>query len=383
MESATAVRLPQAQPAASRPRWYRADNIRYLLLFNVILEHMITQTGCSVNGLMNLVVVWTRMVTMPTFCFISGYFSKKTDKCYQTAIAEFLIPYLIFNGVFVLCFGSGANNFFSPTFLYWYMMCMFFWKLLVKALSQIKFIVPISLAVALLVGIYSDVGEFLSLSRTLVFLPYFMVGYFMSREDIRKIENLNKGLVLAVTLVVMALWGWLNMSYADGSGVLGLFETFSVGGGRERVVLNAHGFDIDFYYNWKPYGVYGFWGATEASQFAVWKGILMRLAGYGVSAVLIVAMFCLVPDRSLPIIRDGGRRTMTPYLLHAYVIINIRYLIEAVPMLDKWYIMLPAAIFMAVFLMWLLGLPAVNDLYNDFVSFIKRILFRSEEKKPA
>ncbi len=377
MQSATAERLP-ATPAAAKPRWYRADNIRFILLFNVICEHMLTQTGCTVNGIMELVVVWSRMITMPAFCFLSGYFSKKTDKCYQTAIAEFLIPYLIFNGLFVLIFGSGVPNFFTPTFLYWYMLCMFFWKIFLKALTKIRYIVPISFAVALLVGIYGDVGEFLSLSRTLVFLPYILVGYYMSREQVAKLEKLPKLPVLLVTLVVMGFWGWLNLRYADGSGSTGLLEAFSIGGGREREVLVPHGFDIDFYYNWAPYGESGFWGADALAQSALWKAILMRAAGYVVSGVLIVALFCLVPDKEIPLVTGGGRRTMPPYLLHAYIILYVRYLLDFVPALDQWYIMLPASIVMGVFLMWLLGLPAINDLYGDFVKFIKKVFFKPE-----
>lgn len=380
MESATAVRLPQPEATGAKPRWYRADNIRWLLCFNVICEHMLTQTGCTLNGAMELIVVWSRMITMPGFCFLSGYFSKKTDKCYTTAISDFLIPYLIFNGLFVLVFGSGTPNFFTPTFLYWYMLCMFFWKIFIRAVTNVKYIIPISFAVALLVGIYGDVGEFLSFSRTLVFLPYFLIGYFMSREQVAKMEKLPKIPVLLVTLVVMGVWGWLNLRYADGSGSTGLLEAFSIGGGREREVLAGHVYDIDFYYNWQGYGYYGFWDSAVLGP--MWQGLIMRIAGYLVSGVLIVAFFNLVPDRELPLITGGGRRTMPPYLLHAYVIMNLRYLVEFVPALDRWYIMLPAAVILAVVMMAVLGLPALNDLYNDFAKFLRKFFIR-EEKKAA
>ena len=77
-----------AAPTA-RPRWFRAYKIRYILLFNVIAEHMLTQTGIAYaagvpiqvsiadHWLITVLICWSRMITMPAFAFLSGYFSKK------------------------------------------------------------------------------------------------------------------------------------------------------------------------------------------------------------------------------------------------------------------------------------------------------------------
>lgn len=356
-----AAPLPGAAAAAPKKRWFRADNIRWLMLFNVIAEHMLTQTHITYNWLIVVIVCWSRMITMPTFCFISGYFSKKGDKCYESAIFDFLIPYMIFDLVFALIFGFGSdstyNNIFTPTFAYWYMICMFCWKLVTKALQQIKYIIPLSIIAALAVGLAPDVGPFLSLSRTIVFLPYYVIGMKLSREDVAKIENLPKALVAVVTLVVMAGWGWLNVHSEE------VFASVFGVTGHDPVQF------IDFYYNWQSYAHFGFNAFT---------GILFRALGYVVSGVLIICLYCLVPDRSLPIMRDGGTRTMVPYLLHTYFVIYSSYLYAAVPALDRWYITIPVAILMGVGLMTLLGLPALNDLYSALISFIKKIF-----KKPA
>jgi fucose 4-O-acetylase-like acetyltransferase len=292
------------------------------------------------------------MITMPGFCFVSGYFSKKGDKCYQSAVFDFLMPYLIFNTLFVLFYGSSAPNIFTPTFAYWYLMCMFFWKLLTKALQQIKYIIPISFVVALLVGGLSDVGHFLSLSRTIGFLPFYLIGMKMSREDVAKLENLPKVAVFVVTMVVMAVWGWLN--------VKGVYH-------------------IDLYYYWEPYaGIAN--DPMSMSHMGFLQGMLFRALGYVVSGVLIVFLFCIIPDKSLPIMRDGGTRTMVPYLLHTYFIMNMKYLYKMVPALDRWYFTVPIALVMAVFLMWLLGLPALDELYKDLMGFVKKILYKDPQK---
>ena len=357
METITAPLPGAAAPA--RKRWYRADNIRWLMLFNVIAEHMLTQTklityNAEFNWIIVVIVCWSRMITMPTFCFISGYFSKKGDKCYTSAIFDFLIPYFIFNSLFVLCWGSSAPNIFTPTFAYWYMMCMFAWKLVTKWLQQIKYVLPISIVVALLVGAFCpDVGHFLSLSRTIGFLPFYILGMQMSREDVRKLENLPKLPVIAVTLVVMGVWGWLN--------VKGVFH-------------------IDFYYYWMPYN-----GSNDPlcmyHDYGLLKGMILRALGYIVSMLQIVFLFVIVPDRSLPVMRDGGTRTMVPYLLHTYVIMFMKNIYFLVPALDRWYITIPLALLMAVAVMTVLGQPIFNDWYNALIRWIKKLLY--QEAVPA
>lgn len=344
-----AAPLPGAAVAApKRARWFRADNIRYILLFNVIAEHMLTQTDITYNWLVTVIVCWSRMITMPGFCFISGYFSKKGDKCYQSAIFDFLIPYIIFNGLFVLCYGSSAPNLFTPTFAYWYMMCMFAWKLVTKALQQIKYILPLSILVALLVGGLDDVGHFMSLSRTIGFLPFYLIGMKMSREDVRKLENLPKIPVLLVTLVVLGVWGWLN--------VKGVFH-------------------IDFYYYWMPYN-----GSDNPlcvyHDYGFLKGVILRALGYIISGIQIIFLFVFVPDKSLPVMRDGGTRTMVPYLLHTYIIMFMKNIYYLVPMLDRWYITIPLALVISVAVMTVLGMPLFNDWYNAFVKWIKKLLYK-------
>ncbi len=355
-----AAPLPGAAVAAPKARWFRADNIRYILLFNVIAEHMLTQTGVgsgaapvniTAHWLVTVIVCWSRMITMPGFCFISGYFSKKGYKCYQSAIFDFLVPYLIFNSLFVLCYGTSAQNLFTPTFAYWYLMCMFFWKLLTKALQQIKYIVPISFAVALLVGAFCpDVGHFMSISRTIGFLPFYLIGMKLSREDVRKLENLPKVPVLIATMAVLGVWGWLN--------VKGVFH-------------------IDFFYYWAS-----FQGDPAHPEFALFsygigKGLLLRVLGYGVSFLQIIFLFVFIPDRSLPVLRDGGTRTMVPYLLHTYVIMFMRnvyaLVFAAAPGLNQWYVTVPVALLVGVGVMSLLGLPVFNDWYNAMIKWIKSV----------
>ncbi len=338
-----AAALPNAAPA--KTRWYRVDNIRYILLFNVIAEHMLTQTGVQYNWLVTVLVCWSRMITMPAFAFVSGYFSKKGDKCYQSAVFDFLIPYIIFDSLFALIYGTSAPNIFSPTFAYWFMLSMFCWKLVTKALQQIRYILPLSVAAALLVGLCGDVHNFLSLGRTIGFLPYYILGMKLTRDDLRRVEALPKLPVALVTMAVMGVWGYLN--------VRGVFH-------------------IDFYYYWAPYG--GLDQPDCLFAYSAGKGLLLRALGYVISLVQLVFLFVFIPDRLLPVIKDGGTRTMVPYLLHTYVIMFVHTVYYLFPALTAWYIAIPIALAVGVGLMTLLGLPVLNELYGELIKRIRRAL---------
>ena len=115
-------------------------------------------------------------------------------------------------------------------------------------------------------------------------------------------------------------------------------------------------------------------------SYGIVKGLLLRAFGYVVSFLLIIFLFVFVPDRSLPVMRDVGTRTMPPYLLHTYVIMFMRtlyaLLFTAVPQLNQWYVTIPIAVIVAVAVMSVLGMPVFNSWYGALMNWIKKLLYR-------
>jgi fucose 4-O-acetylase-like acetyltransferase len=62
-------------------------------------------------------------------------------------------------------------------------------------LHKIKFIIPISIAAALIAGFVPQIGRSMSLSRTITFLPFFLMGFFFDKEKIKYIKEKLRGSV--------------------------------------------------------------------------------------------------------------------------------------------------------------------------------------------
>ena len=175
----------------------------------------------------------------------------------------------------------------------------------------------------------------------------------MSREDVAKLENLPRLPVAIATAVVLGVWGYLN--------VRGVFH-------------------IDFFYYWASYGGDPAHPEFRLFSYGVGKGLILRLLGYLVSMLQIVFLFVFIPDRSLPVMREVGTRTMPPYLLHTYVIMFMRnaysLIFAAAPALNQWYVTIPIALLVAVGVMSLLGQPIFTEWYGTLINLIKKLLWK-------
>lgn len=150
---------------------------------------------------------------MPCFVFVSGYFSKKLEKRQDKAFGDLLIPYLLFNGLFGLFYLVTEHsldtfrNIFIPNYGLWYLLALFFWRLLMPYLSKIKHIVIIALLLNLFGGLYFFSDNSFALGRTIGFLIFFLLGYIADEKVIFKINQIPQ--YLARILLVVELLGWM------------------------------------------------------------------------------------------------------------------------------------------------------------------------------
>lgn len=77
-----------------------------------------------------------------------------------------------------------------------FLLSLFFWRISLRYLIRIKYILYISFVLGIFVGLVPN-GSLLSFSRTIFFLPFFLLGYYC---DFNKLKLLNK-LNISVALV--------------------------------------------------------------------------------------------------------------------------------------------------------------------------------------
>lgn len=216
-------------------RDYKIDNLKALLIFLVVFGHMLE----CFNGYKKL---WLYEVIysfhMPAFAFVTGYFAKQNAR---RIIKQVLYPYLIYQLLYLLFqrFYLKEENliqFSTPYWILWYQLALFFWMLLIQVIDEKTFkknnVLFISLIFALVVGYDKSIGYVMSLSRTIVLFPFFIMGHYRVFEKIVvKMNNsriLKIGLFSVIILSMSLIWhyigtlkpNWFYHSYPyDGGGV--------------------------------------------------------------------------------------------------------------------------------------------------------------------
>lgn len=182
---------------------------------------------------------------MPLFVLISGYFTRiKSTISFYKGIVKILIP-LVFFQIVSLCLAyiffdeiPGLNSLITPYWTLWYLLSLIFWRFILqftpkRLINKPILYIFITFVLSLLGGLI-DNGRVLSISRTLCFYPYFIIGYYIKnlKKDYPIVCNFPKKLLYLLVLfpLVFIVIGWypsnsyLYLSGADYYGYEGVIN---------------------------------------------------------------------------------------------------------------------------------------------------------------
>ncbi|MFJ8307850.1 MULTISPECIES: acyltransferase family protein [unclassified Streptomyces] len=265
------------------------DNAKFLLIALVALGHsweqVITPHTQALRALHNLVYAFH----MPAFILLSGYFSRsftgRPDQI-RRLLSGVLAPYLIFETIYSLVYhwlrGTElAITPTSPTYLCWFLIALFVWRLTTPVWNALRHPVAIAVVISLAAGT-TVIGADLALPRVLMFLPYFVLGLRLRPEHFARLRTRTaRRIAVPVFIGALALAYRLSPDPND--------DWLSMDAGN--VALHV------------PLGRY----------------LLLRLALFAVSALLVASFLALVPGRRLWITAFGAV-TLYPYLLHGILL---------------------------------------------------------------
>lgn len=266
------------------------DNLKAILIFCVVSGHLLET--CRGYGMNKLLYILVYSFHMPVFVFVSGYFASNRPK---KLILNILWPYLLFQTLYILFMGrlSGEKiplQYTKPYWLLWYLFAMAVWSLSLAALRRMPAGIraawmALAIAAALGAGFIDGIGREFSLSRILVFYPFFLAGYF-GREPVGEkvyewIKPYRKWLFAVCAAAVSAAVVYCCFHYRD-MPVNWLYEAASY-----RAVKRP-----------------AFWRAVHLLTAGCWT----------------VVFLSAVPDRYSRILSQIGRNTMSIYLMHGFVV---------------------------------------------------------------
>lgn len=269
------------------------DNAKFFLIILVVFGHIIRSFIDDSQMIMNIYkFVYT--FHMPAFILISGYFAKGfRKKGYVGKITKKLIvPYLIFQGIYSVYYfliekqSAIALDPLDPHWSLWFLVSLFFWNVLLIVVTKLptKWAILLAFVVGLSVGYIELISNYLSLSRTFVFFPLFLIGFYLKHDHFKRI-TIPKIRVLSFSLLMITFIAY---------------------------------FYIDFDYGWlfgsKSYSHFG-----EVSVFSA----IIRLGFYCLTLITSLSFLSLIP-KTHAFYTEWGTRTFYVYLLHGFLIQYMR-----------------------------------------------------------
>jgi len=263
------------------------DNAKGLLILLVVVGHAIEPLVDRAPVLRSL---FRRIYSfhMPAFVFLAGSLSKaELDVARARRLLRALVvPYLVFQLLYVLfrelVLGKTGALFVTPYWLMWFLMSLLLWRLTLPLFAAIPQRVPLAFLLGLLAGYCPDIGSAFSLSRTLVFLPFFLLGYSTRPEQLAKLCASSS--VRIASLGVLALAAIATLFVPADTPMAWLYGSM----GYARLGLPG------------------------------WTGAGPRAATYLTACVVGLAFFALVPRRTT-FLGVSGSRSLQVFLLHGFL----------------------------------------------------------------
>src|SRR3954454_22651163 len=205
--------------ASSSRRSLYFDNAKFFLIFLVVFGHVISPLKGNDDFLFSLYSV-IFLFHMPAFILISGYFSKGFQKkgYFLKTIKKILLPYLIFQVIYsIFYYLSGQEStlkfdLLEPHWTLWFLLSLFNWNVLLYFFARLKwFGLALAAVIGIAIGYFDHVGSYLSLSRTFVFFPYFLLGFLLEQKNFKLVKKIKHSTVIGsvVLLSTMILIGTL------------------------------------------------------------------------------------------------------------------------------------------------------------------------------
>lgn len=272
------------------------DNLKFLLIFLVVFGHMLEpQTGGGVNFLYLNIYSFH----MPAFIFVSGWFSRNST--WQKTVTKVLLPYLVFQLIY-LRYAGLPIQIYSPYWILWYLFALFVWRILlplIRGRRRLAYALwPVAVVVSLLCGYTAKVGYDFALSRVLVFLPYFLLGYCLGERQEQVLSRvrtpLSRGLSLVAVLACMGFFYHVRFVF------------------QRQWTFGAF--------------TYEFTGSSPK----------IRLLLLVVALLWIWFLLAWTPTRPLPLLAAVGRNTLFVYLLHGFVKLQVDAHAAAIYRFGTW-----------------------------------------------
>lgn len=330
------------------------DNIKGLLIFLVVLGHFLQIELRDHEILFSWLWIVIYSIHMPIFILISGYFSNhQNSDAYGQSLHRLAIEFIL--GCSIICavrsLLSGkivTCNLLSPPLGMWYLMTLFTFRLLSPWIKGIRGNIAVSVIFSLLIGGNNQIGPFLSLSRTICLLPFFLIGMiWLDQEKIQALRSMN--LKRKIFLIVL----WLCILFA---------------------------FIIVVKKNNMNYNIVWLKASYQKSDMSLSQGLLSRGVLLLTSACTGAVLLMSIGERKCFLSR-WGRNSLPVYLLHLAIFYILKYYSKFI-FWDNMWVSAALTLAASIGIVWILSLDIVNKILQKLVNEIEKITWKGNWYEP-
>lgn len=263
----------------------------------VVLGHG-ADYGTSQYASFRFTYLFVYIFHMPLFLFISGLFFKdlyiRKKIMYYIAIG-FAMKILICFLHILLGYDKLSFNLLGDSEIPWFMfvLAIFTGVTHVTRFINKKFLLLFSVLLACFVGYDKNIGDFLYLSRGIIFYPFYLLGTMISKEDILNFYKTHDRLKIIYGLIVLTISICLFWYFVDQLYFL-------------RPLFTARN---------------SFYHIKVALRWA-WA---LRLFYYFLVVIISLAFMSLISVKQLPYISKWGSRTLSVFFWHNCVLQLLHY----------------------------------------------------------
>ncbi len=328
-----------------KERIYKFDNIKLLAIMLVVVGHVI-DSFTSKSDMFRSLFIFIYAFHMPLFIFISGLFQQRftdNNKLKINKVAYYIVlgfALKILNALCKMLHGKKFRiNFFGGGTIEWFLFVSVMFMVTAYLLRKVH--PAITLSASLILGCVCGYFDFIQdnffISRYLVFLPIYLLGYYMTPQLLIKIEkNYVVKIVSGLSMLLYFVLCFRSLSF-----VYQLRRLFT---GRN------------------PFSTLPFENC----------GAQHRLLCYLISALLCMAVFCFIPNIRIPILSNMGKNTLSVYFWHRpllYIISSTAFYPTVLSLGDPLYkiIILTFAVLLTLILsldVFMMPLNALQKLIN-------------------
>lgn len=272
------------------------DNLKFVLILLVVVGHLADCDTAQVK-IFRSIYLFIYAFHMPLFFFAAGLFHRNKNvisKVLSYVMIGFLMKIILFMEKTMLNGKIAVFHLFEDADIPWYMFVLAIYLFVTYILRDInpRVLFFAVFVLACFAGYDNSIGDYLYFSRAIVFYPCYVLGVML--EPMTLVEETRKKYLKIASMIILGVWGCICLFCINDVYVLrGLFT------GRNS------------------------FSSISSNELFIKYGFLYRLLCYGITFLTSGAIFCMVPEKEIPIITRCGGRSLQIYFWHWLIVLII------------------------------------------------------------